>query len=55
MNSAPVQQAAPRTASTPGRGQRVLTLFADILRHLGCDYLQGYLIARPGPAFVDPV
>jgi len=28
---------------------------AQILRHLGCDYLQGYLIARPGPAFVDPV
>ena len=28
---------------------------AEILRHLGCDYLQGYLIARPGPAFVDPV
>jgi EAL domain-containing protein (putative c-di-GMP-specific phosphodiesterase class I) len=28
---------------------------ADALRDLGCDYLQGYLIARPGPAFVDPV
>jgi EAL domain-containing protein (putative c-di-GMP-specific phosphodiesterase class I) len=28
---------------------------ADILKQLGCDYLQGYLIARPGPAFVDPV
>jgi EAL domain-containing protein (putative c-di-GMP-specific phosphodiesterase class I) len=28
---------------------------ADTLRDLGCDYLQGYLIARPGPAFVDPV
>lgn len=34
MNPAPVQQAAPRSASTPGRGQRVLTLFANILRHL---------------------
>ncbi|MBE7454052.1 MAG: EAL domain-containing protein [Kofleriaceae bacterium] len=28
---------------------------ADALRDLGCDYLQGYLIARPGPPFVDPV
>jgi len=28
---------------------------AGVLRDLGCDYLQGYLIARPGPAFVDPV
>ena len=28
---------------------------AATLRQLGCDYLQGYLIAKPGPAFVDPV
>jgi EAL domain-containing protein (putative c-di-GMP-specific phosphodiesterase class I) len=28
---------------------------ADVLTDLGCDYLQGYLIARPGPPFVDPV
>jgi len=28
---------------------------AVALRQLGCDYLQGYLIAKPGPAFVDPV
>lgn len=26
---------------------------AETLVRLGCDYLQGYLIARPGPAFVD--
>jgi EAL domain-containing protein (putative c-di-GMP-specific phosphodiesterase class I) len=28
---------------------------ATTLCQLGCDYLQGYLIAKPGPAFVDPV
>lgn len=28
---------------------------AEVLTDLGCDYLQGYLIARPGPPFVDPV
>jgi EAL domain-containing protein (putative c-di-GMP-specific phosphodiesterase class I) len=30
-------------------------LEAKILVDLGCDLLQGYLIARPGPAFVDPL
>jgi EAL domain-containing protein (putative c-di-GMP-specific phosphodiesterase class I) len=28
---------------------------ADALVELGCDLLQGYLIARPGPPFVDPL
>jgi EAL domain-containing protein (putative c-di-GMP-specific phosphodiesterase class I) len=28
---------------------------ARVLVDLGCDLLQGYLIARPGPAFVDPL
>ena len=28
---------------------------ADTLIELGCDLLQGYLIARPGPPFVDPL
>jgi EAL domain-containing protein (putative c-di-GMP-specific phosphodiesterase class I) len=28
---------------------------ATVLEQLGCDYLQGYLIARPGPAYVDPL
>jgi EAL domain-containing protein (putative c-di-GMP-specific phosphodiesterase class I) len=27
---------------------------AECLTELGCDLLQGYLIARPGPPFVDP-
>ncbi len=34
MNSAPVQQAAPRSASIPVRGQRVLKPFAEVLRHV---------------------
>jgi EAL domain-containing protein (putative c-di-GMP-specific phosphodiesterase class I) len=28
---------------------------AKVLVDLGCDLLQGYVIARPGPAFVDPL
>lgn len=28
---------------------------AHVLVDLGCDLLQGYAIARPGPAFVDPL
>jgi len=28
---------------------------ADVLVDLGCDLLQGYVIAKPGPAFVDPL
>jgi EAL domain-containing protein (putative c-di-GMP-specific phosphodiesterase class I) len=28
---------------------------AEVLVDLGCDLLQGYVIARPGPAFVDPL
>ena len=28
---------------------------AETLVELGCDLLQGYLIARPGPPFVDPL
>ena len=28
---------------------------ARVLAELGCDYVQGYLIARPAPAFVDPL
>jgi EAL domain-containing protein (putative c-di-GMP-specific phosphodiesterase class I) len=28
---------------------------ADTLVELGCDLLQGYLIARPGPPFIDPL
>jgi EAL domain-containing protein (putative c-di-GMP-specific phosphodiesterase class I) len=28
---------------------------AQVLFDLGCDLLQGYVIARPGPAFVDPL
>jgi EAL domain-containing protein (putative c-di-GMP-specific phosphodiesterase class I) len=28
---------------------------AEVLVDLGCDLLQGYLIARPGPPFVDPL
>jgi len=28
---------------------------ARVLLDLGCDLLQGYAIARPGPAFVDPL
>jgi EAL domain-containing protein (putative c-di-GMP-specific phosphodiesterase class I) len=28
---------------------------AQVLVDLGCDLLQGYVIARPGPAFVDPL
>jgi EAL domain-containing protein (putative c-di-GMP-specific phosphodiesterase class I) len=28
---------------------------AQVLYDLGCDLLQGYVIARPGPAFVDPL
>jgi EAL domain-containing protein (putative c-di-GMP-specific phosphodiesterase class I) len=28
---------------------------AEVLVELGCDLLQGYLIARPGPPFVDPL
>jgi len=28
---------------------------AQVLVDLGCDFLQGYLIARPGPPFVDPL
>jgi EAL domain-containing protein (putative c-di-GMP-specific phosphodiesterase class I) len=28
---------------------------AQILAELGCDYVQGYFIAKPGPAFVDPL
>ena len=28
---------------------------AQVLVDLGCDLLQGYLIAKPGPAFVDPL
>ena len=39
----------------PENSARVVRNLADTLRDLGCDYLQGYLIARPGPAFVDPV
>jgi EAL domain-containing protein (putative c-di-GMP-specific phosphodiesterase class I) len=28
---------------------------AATLADLGCDYVQGYFIAKPGPAFVDPL
>jgi EAL domain-containing protein (putative c-di-GMP-specific phosphodiesterase class I) len=28
---------------------------AQVLVDLGCDLLQGYVIAKPGPAFVDPL
>jgi EAL domain-containing protein (putative c-di-GMP-specific phosphodiesterase class I) len=28
---------------------------AQVLVDLGCDLLQGYLIAKPGPPFVDPL
>jgi EAL domain-containing protein (putative c-di-GMP-specific phosphodiesterase class I) len=28
---------------------------AEVLFDLGCDLLQGYVIARPGPPFVDPL
>ena len=28
---------------------------AEVLVDLGCDLLQGYLIAKPGPPFVDPL
>ena len=28
---------------------------AQVLFDLGCDLLQGYVIARPGPPFVDPL
>jgi EAL domain-containing protein (putative c-di-GMP-specific phosphodiesterase class I) len=28
---------------------------AEVLVELGCDLLQGYLIAKPGPPFVDPL
>jgi EAL domain-containing protein (putative c-di-GMP-specific phosphodiesterase class I) len=28
---------------------------AKVLAELGCDYLQGYLIAKPAPPFVDPL
>jgi EAL domain-containing protein (putative c-di-GMP-specific phosphodiesterase class I) len=28
---------------------------ADVLVELGCDYLQGYLIAKPAPPFCDPL
>jgi len=28
---------------------------AEVLVDLGCDLLQGYVIAKPGPAFVDPL
>ena len=28
---------------------------AQVLLDLGCDLLQGYVIAKPGPAFVDPL
>jgi len=37
-------------------GEGVETLAEEqVLVELGCDLLQGYLIAKPGPPFVDPV
>lgn len=63
LDSHPVKQRLVQSVVSLCResGVRVIgegvetTAEADALRDLGCDYLQGYLIARPGPAFVDPV
>ncbi len=63
LDSHPVKQRLVQSVVSLCResGVRVIgegvetTAEADTLRDLGCDYLQGYLIARPGPAFVDPV
>ena len=45
-----------REQSTQVIGEGVETeAEAEVLVDLGCDLLQGYLIAKPGPPFVDPL
>jgi EAL domain-containing protein (putative c-di-GMP-specific phosphodiesterase class I) len=58
----PMKQRLVRSITQLCRDHRVMvigegvetTAEADCLTELGCDLLQGYLIARPGPPFVDP-
>ncbi len=59
VDAAPTKQKVIRSFATLGRDLGMLVIAEGVetvgeletLRTLGCDLLQGYLIARPGPAF----
>lgn len=62
VDSHPMKQRLVRSITQLCRDHRVMVIGegvetgaeADCLTELGCDLLQGYFIARPGPPFVDP-
>jgi EAL domain-containing protein (putative c-di-GMP-specific phosphodiesterase class I) len=62
LDSHPMKQRLVRSITQLCKDHRVMVIGegvetlaeAQALGELGCDLLQGYLIARPGPPFVDP-
>jgi len=62
VDSHPMKQRLVRSITQLCREHRVMVIGEGVeteaesrcLTDLGCDLLQGYLIARPGPPFVDP-